>query len=136
MPNGNYEFTLATTRHGSVLVAAVSHADKRTTIAAAPQVSQMNTQNWYAAVSAADGSQLVISGGPSQSAPALSIRTTNGNVIVAWPASYTGLILQRNSDLSTTNWINVTKPLEVNDMENYVIFPTLNSRDFFRLTKE
>jgi hypothetical protein len=143
MHPGNYEFTLAATAEGSTLVALVSHAETALTNISAPKpappkviaptISQMTTQNWYAAVSAADGSQLVLTGGPSQSAPALSITSSGENVIITWPAAFTGLILQRNMNLGTTNWINVTTRVEVNGTQNQVALPMLHSRDFFRL---
>lgn len=146
MNPGNYEFTLATTAEGSTLVAVVSHAETAlrnigapkpaTPKPVAPTISQMTTQNWYAALSAADGSQLVLTGGPSQSAPALSISSSSGSVIITWPAVFTGLILQRNSDLGTLNWINVTNRVELNGTQNQVVLPIVHSRDFFRLTRE
>lgn len=141
MNPGNYEFTLATTAQGSTLVAVVSHGETSLVNINAPRmiaptISQMITQNWYAAVSAADGSQLVLTGGPSQSAPALSISSSSGSVIITWPAAFTNLILQRNRDLGTMNWVNVTNRVELNGTQNQVVLPMLHSRDFFRLTRE
>jgi hypothetical protein len=130
---GKYEFTLATTPKGSSFVAVVSIADKPQTLAAAATNSSAG-KNWYCAASTADGSQLVVTGGPSESAPALSITRSGTNSVLAWPASFSGFVLQHNMDLPTTNWVTVTNSIEAVNGQNQVILPVVDARTFFRLT--
>lgn len=101
---GEYEFTLATTAKGSVLVAVLSLTQENAAAAASVAAARkMAADNWYCVASAADASQLVLTGGPSQSAPALSITRTGEDVIIAWPASFTGFVLQQTADLTASN---------------------------------
>lgn len=127
---GHYEFTLSTSPKGSVMVAALSF----TNISTADSTDEkMATRNWYSVVSAADGSKLVLTGGSSQSAPVLSIVRSDGNMLLSWPASFTGFILQQNDDLTTTNWINVTNAVNGNESQFVVTLPIASGNKFFRL---
>jgi len=47
----------------------------------------------------------VTSIGPTQ-APRLSVVIASTNVILSWPSSFTGFVLQQNGSLNTTNWTN------------------------------
>lgn len=125
---GDYEFTLSTTPKGSVLVAQVQLAEKAIPV-------KMPDQNWYCAASGADGSQLVLTGGPSQSAPALTITRSGTNNVITWPASFDGFALQQSDVLPATNWVNVTNQVETINSQNTVIVPVLDGFNFFRLTR-
>ena len=130
---GRHEFTLATTPKGSSFVAVVSIPDNAK--AGAATASDAKTaKNWYCTASTTDGSQLVLTGGPSQSAPALGITRSGDFSILSWQASFTGFVLQQNTDLAATNWSTVTNSTAVFDGENQVILPVVGSRSFFRLT--
>jgi len=130
---GQYEFTLATTPKGSSFVAVVSIADKSQTLAAGA-TNTSTGKNWYCTASTADGSQLVVTGGPSESAPAPSITRSGTNCVLTWPASFNGFVLQQNMDLTTTNWVTVRNSLEEVSGQNQVILPFVDDRNLFRLT--
>jgi hypothetical protein len=67
-------------------------------------------------------------------APFLKIFLTNSTTaVVEWPAPSTGLMLQQNADLTTTNWVNVTNPTNVLGGLNQVSFPAATGNLFFRL---
>jgi hypothetical protein len=129
---GQYEFTLATTPKGSSFVAVISIADKSQTLPARA-TNTSSGKNWYCTVSTADGSQLVVTGGPTSSAPALSITRSGTNSVLTWPASFTGFVLQGNIDLTTANWVTLTNRSEVVNGQNQVILPVVDDRTFFRL---
>jgi hypothetical protein len=122
---GRYEFTLATSPKGSAIVAALSFGNL--------PIEKIGTNNWYSVVSGADGSKLVLTGGPSQSAPVLSIAASGNNVLLSWPSSFTGFILQQNSDLTTANWVNVTNAVDTIDGQFVVTLPLADGNNFFRL---
>jgi DNA/RNA endonuclease G (NUC1) len=65
--------------------------------------------------------------------PTLSITLTSTNtLIVSWPLSPAGF-LQQNSNLTTTNWVNVTNAANVGSGQNQVILPTSSENNFFRI---
>lgn len=129
---GQYEFTLSATPKGSAVVARVSVAQIATS--ADPKTTQkMTFENWYSIVSTANGSKLVITGGPSQSAPVLSISHSDNGVVISWLASFTNFVLQQNDDLTTTNWVNVANPVNMVDGLNQVIIAQPVGNNFYRL---
>jgi hypothetical protein len=66
-------------------------------------------------------------------APLLSIMRSNNSAIVSWVAPSTGFVLQTNSDLSTTNWVNDLSPVTIsNGSNNVTVTPPLGNL-FFRL---
>jgi hypothetical protein len=92
--------------------------------------------NWYAVGSAPDGSKLVMTSDSSQPAPVLSITLSGNVVIVSWPSSFTGFILQQNGDLTATNWVDVTNAASVVGEQNQVIMSPTNSNNFYRLKSQ
>ena len=67
-------------------------------------------------------------------APTLRIfLTTTNTAIIAWPAPSTGYALQSNTNLSTTNWANVTNTVNVVGNENQVIVSPPAGNRYFRL---
>ena len=92
-------------------------------------------RNWYAVASASDGSGLIISGSDSSSPPVLNISTLEKQIVLSWPASFTGYALQENSDLATTNWVGVTMAPSVLNGFNRVILPAGTPHKFYRLKK-
>ncbi|HTV40604.1 MAG TPA: LamG-like jellyroll fold domain-containing protein [Candidatus Sulfotelmatobacter sp.] len=68
------------------------------------------------------------------SIPPQAIEEADGNAMIAWPGSVNGYSLQENSDLTTTNWVNVTNSVLVfsNDM-NIAIVPVTSSNQYYRL---
>ena len=125
---GVYEFTISSTPKGSVMVATVSLGPHESALAVAKD-------DWYCTASAADGSQLVLTGGPSQSAPVLSIARFGNDIIISWPAAYTGFALQKTADILTPNWVDVTNRVETVDTQNQIILSGSSSQNCFRLIR-
>ncbi len=67
--------------------------------------------------------------------PAASLRIfkSGPDVIVAWPTSATGFVLQSCDNLTTTNWQNVLTVPAVVGSENFVTNATPTGNAFFRL---
>jgi DNA/RNA endonuclease G (NUC1) len=65
--------------------------------------------------------------------PTLSITLTSTNtLIISWPLAPAGF-LQQNSNLTTTNWVNVTNAANVVGGQNQIILPTSSENNFFRI---
>lgn len=129
---GRYEFTLAVTPKLSAIVASVSVRNAPAALDL-DEVQKIARANWYAVVSSANGNKLVITGGPSQSAPVLSITPSVNGVILSWPSSYTNFVVQQNGDLTTTNWVNATNPVNQVGGQNRVTISEPIGNTFFRL---
>jgi hypothetical protein len=67
--------------------------------------------------------------------PSASLRIflSGSEVVVAWPTSATGLNLQSNTDLNTSNWVNVGTAPTVVGSENFVTNSAPTGNRFFRL---
>ena len=89
--------------------------------------------SWYAVGSTPNGSKLVLTGDESQSAPALTITHSGEGVVVAWPAAFADFVLQENSDLTSTNWVDVTNSVNFVGGENQVNISSLGGNNFYRL---
>jgi hypothetical protein len=59
--------------------------------------------------------------------------TVLDNVVVSWPSSATGYVLQTNTDLTTTNWGDYTGTVDSNGGMNSVTFKKSDGSLFFRL---
>jgi hypothetical protein len=55
------------------------------------------------------------------------------NALVSWPGAILGYGLQQNSDLTTTNWLNVTNPDNVINGQHQIIMPLGVTNLFYRL---
>jgi photosystem II stability/assembly factor-like uncharacterized protein len=103
---------------------------------------------WLSVASSADGNQLVLAGMADQSfnpghvyisqttsSPCLNLTPSSSNLAVAWIIPSTNFVLQQNSDLTTTNWTDVTNPpvLNLTNLQNEVTFPLTGSNAFYRL---
>jgi hypothetical protein len=64
---------------------------------------------------------------------ALGIAPSGTNVILSWASPPGGFELQKNSDLTTTNWLTVTNTPVVTNGQNQVTLSRSNSSQFFRL---
>jgi len=60
-------------------------------------------------------------------------RSANATVVVAWPATANGFVLEENSSLSTTAWQVVTKTPVTVGSEKQVTLPASGSGTFYRL---
>jgi streptogramin lyase len=67
--------------------------------------------------------------------PALRIKpAVGGGVVISWPTNATGFQLQANTNLSTTNWMNVTTIPGVNST-NFIVTNNLPGNPYFRLKR-
>ena len=108
--------------------------------------------NWGHIVSSADGSQLMAILGPgiigatevvwpgpiytSQSTPIPQLNIASSNSLkLSWIVPSTNFVLQQNSDLTTTNWTNLTNTpvLNLTNLQNEVMLSPPGSNVFFRL---
>jgi hypothetical protein len=129
---GTYEFPLTIgLKGGGWIAAATIHPSPENQSAANSSVP-----NWYAVASAPDGSKMVMTEDPSQPAPALTIRHSGGGVVISWPAAFTGFVLQVNSDLSSTNWVDVTDPVNKLGEQNQVLISSPAANNFYRLKSQ
>jgi hypothetical protein len=99
-----------------------------------------------AVTSSADGSHLLAAaGGPSVTGPIyisqftalpeLAIAPVGSNSVISWTVPSMDFVLQQNSDLTTTNWTDVTTPpvLNLTNLQNQVIVSPTNRASFYRL---
>ena len=69
-------------------------------------------------------------------APQLTIRKgASGFVILAWPVSVDGFLLEQSPDLTQESWTDVLIPVVDTATEHTVTVPTTEPRMFFRLKK-
>jgi len=128
---GKYEFRVTGSDEEGGFLAAATIEDVPD-LGTKPKVKD----NWYSVVSAPNGSKLVLTGGSSQSAPALSIIHSGNGVIISWPSSFPNFSLQQNIDLTTTNWIDVTNSVNAVGEENQVIISPAVDNNFYRLKSQ
>ncbi len=65
--------------------------------------------------------------------PPLQIRDQGDNLVIAWPGSADGFILQATDQLDTPNWTTVTHTTQ--GAENQAVIETTGTMRFFRLIK-
>lgn len=123
---GTYEFPLTSDSDGDCYFA-------QGTIYPSPgnqALTDMQTTNWYAIISAPDGSKLAVTG---NSSPVLSIKYSGNSAALSWSTNFTGFSVQQNSDLTGANWTDVTNAANVVGDENQVIISPANGNNFYRL---
>lgn len=69
----------------------------------------------------------------SFSPAALGVALSGTNLILSWPSPPGDFVLQQNSDLTTTNWLNVTNTPATTNFQNQVILPAAPGSGFYRL---
>jgi hypothetical protein len=113
--------------------------------------SQLGTQSFFfTGIYAIEGTSgtnsvpfnpVVTNSGSPSSPPVLSIILTDppatptvlDTVVVSWPSTGSGIVLQTNSDLTTANWGDYTGPVTTNGSINSVSFYKPAGSLFFRL---
>jgi hypothetical protein len=99
-------------------------------------------ENWYCAASSADGVKLVAAAIPgllytrqSVPAPLLNLMSSDNGLVLSWVVPSLSFRLQQNSDLTTSNWIDVTgaPTLDTTNLQYQVIIPQNNDQGFYRL---
>lgn len=90
--------------------------------------------------SSADGSKLAaVAGGGGiytwQAIPVPTVSSSTGNLAVSWlsTSASAGFTLQTNSDLTTTNWVDVGLPVNDDGTNKRLTLPASASHLFFRL---
>jgi hypothetical protein len=107
------------------------------------QSNSVAKKSWTSACSSSDGSKLALgitgaNGGGIYTwryAPALSLTTSDTNIVISWPDStYTNIFgLQQNTDPNTTNWNDAGLPVTDDGINQTVTLPFSGSNLFFRL---
>jgi hypothetical protein len=80
-----------------------------------------------------DSSVQTISNFTFVSIVATAIQPIGSNASILWPGAAAGYVLQQNSDLTTTNWVNVTNQTIITNGSNQVTVPAAASNLFYRL---
>jgi hypothetical protein len=104
------------------------------------------SNSWSSVAASADGNKMVavVSGGLSGGgiwtaqntpAPQMNIVPINGNLALSWIIPSTNFVLQQNSDLTSTNWADVTDApvLNLANLQDEVMLPLPASNCFYRL---
>lgn len=96
--------------------------------------------SWFGVCSSADGNRLAaattkIYASYTPARPTLAMRQTNGNATISWLVPSTNFVVQQNTDLSTTNWVDMTNipVLNLTNLQDEVTVPRSESNTFFRL---
>jgi hypothetical protein len=101
---------------------------------------------WTCAAMSADGNEIIASiGNPSTiggiyvsqttPVPHLGIASSDRNLMLSWLIPSMNFGLQQNSDLTTTNWTDVTNlpVFNLTNLQNQVVLPLPDGNGFFRL---
>lgn len=67
------------------------------------------------------------------SVPQESIGISPASTVISWPGLISGYVLQENSNLATTNWIDVTNADNVINGQHQVVIPRGSANAFYRL---
>jgi hypothetical protein len=68
------------------------------------------------------------------SLPAVAIQQgVTGSLTFTWPVAAAGFQLQQVSDLTITNWVNVTNPPTVTNGQNQITITPVSTNEFYRL---
>jgi hypothetical protein len=62
-----------------------------------------------------------------------SIQISGTNALISWSQSIPGYTLQENSNLASTNWVNVTNTVESVNGQYQVLVPPSGTNEFYRL---
>jgi hypothetical protein len=135
---------------GSKLVAICSYPTNNVITSTNSGATWINTSpsnlSFNSIASSADGNKIVAATGYasqiyiSQSipTPALGIAPSSANLTLSWIIPSCNFALQQNSDLTTTNWINVaTAPvLNLTNLQNQTTLPSPEGSYFYRLKSQ
>lgn len=90
----------------------------------------------YVGFTGADGgvaSTQIVTNFSFVSIPTEAIQLNNTNAVISWPGVILGYTLQANSNLRTTNWVNVTNAPVVTNGTYQVTVPARSGDEFYRL---
>ena len=98
--------------------------------------------NWSSVATSSDGSKLVATANGNliytwRAIPFLTIARSVGDLTVSWRSmsAALGYELEQNSDLTTTNWLNVGLPVNDDGTNRSVSLAETTSNSFFRLRR-
>jgi len=81
-----------------------------------------------------DDVEILAAAAPMVVAPRLEIFLTPTNtVLLSWPTNAASFVLQQNSDLTTTNWLDTSNAASVIGTNNEIIRPQSSGNEFLRL---
>jgi hypothetical protein len=115
-------------------------ADAGATWTKNPVPDAFNAVGIWSIASSGDGSKLLTAGagpfgGPVylfQPIPALTIAPSKDGILVSWPNTASGFMLQETADLATANWVDVALPSNTNAPTSRLIAPAAG-KWFYRL---
>jgi len=77
---------------------------------------------------------VLLNGAGASGSPALSLSLTDPNtIVVSWPSSANGFLLQYNSDLATQNWLNFTGTINTVGSTKSATITPLAGNQYYRL---
>jgi len=91
----------------------------------------------YVGFTASDGtqaSQQYVSNFTFWSLPGLAIQTSNNQAVISWPTAIGAYVLQHNSSLLSTNWVNVTNTGLITNGQSQITIAPANAAQFYRLS--
>ncbi len=94
------------------------------------EATNLSEPDWYIVTTASDGTKVVVS---NQNTPVLNIKYAGSVMLISWPSSYTGFVLQQNPDLTAANWTDVTNQIGTVNGQCQVAMVSTLINDFFRL---
>jgi hypothetical protein len=143
--------TVASSADGSALIAAgggessLGHLFLSTDAGTTWNQTNALLTHWRSAAVSADGTKFVAAdyGGhiyslhlsPFTLSPLLGTRASGGNVVISWLVPTLNFVLQQNSDLTTSNWTDLTAPPVLNtaNLHNEVTVPNIGANAYYRL---
>jgi hypothetical protein len=137
--NGGDSINVAATYLNSVLTVTLTDSNAATQFSAStniniPAVVGGNTA--YVGFTAADGTQVAeqqVSDFTFWSMPGLTIQGSNNQAAISWPTAVGSYVLQHNSSLLSTNWVDVTNnSVNMNGQTQVTIAPATGTQ-FYRL---
>lgn len=96
---------------------------------------QMNDPAGKAQGLAIDNLVFSASTGSTGARPQLAIRQANGSVVVSWPTSFAGFLLQSSSNLAPGTWTPVSQAVIPTNGLNTVTLQIQSAEQFYRLQK-
>ena len=67
--------------------------------------------------------------------PLLTVRHTANTVVVSWPSTATGFVLQQSANLNTTSWISPAETVTNDGTNKSIIVNPPNGNRYYRLIK-
>jgi hypothetical protein len=137
----NYWNSVASSADGTKLIAAADDGIYASTNGGATWETSL-AGVWANLALSADGNKTFAAAGnmgifalQSTPSPVLGIQPSGGNAVISWIVPSMDFVLQRNSDLATTNWTGVLPPptLNLTNLKNEVTLPPPTGNGFFRL---